>query len=59
MTTIIEPSANSNVFDKVTKFIDENIRVFRVSALSHVISRDAFNYSMLHGSLVVQECYYY
>ena len=32
-TTILQSSSSSNVFDEVTKYIDENIRVFRVSII--------------------------
>lgn len=31
VTTILQASRSSNAFDKITKFIDENIRAFRVS----------------------------
>ena len=30
-TTILQPSLSSNMFDELTKYIDDNIRVFRVS----------------------------
>ena len=31
VTTIMQPSSGGNVFDQLTKYIDDNIRVFRVS----------------------------
>ena len=48
--TVLQPDPKGNSFDEITKYIDENIRVFRVRTSSgHNMSYGSIFSSIHHG----------